>query len=111
MPFYHYTSRLAAQDISSTGIMQAGPSGQLYLTTLVYVTGSSAADALGITKLVEIGLELPDNPPFAGITGPTAASPVVNPAGVVIRRGGGPEFTCPGPIAVREGKWLSLREP
>ncbi len=111
MPYYHYTSRLAAQDIGSCGIIQVGVSGQIYLTTLVYVTGTSAADALGITKLVEVGLELPDNPPPAGIAGPTAASPVVTPAGVVIRRGGGPEYTCPGPIAVREGKWLSLREP
>jgi len=114
MPYYHCTSRLAAQDIICTALINPGKSGRIYLSTEIYATGAAAADALGITtKPVEIAFEIPDNPPPPGLSAPFQATPVIGPYGNVIRRGGGAEVYITSPVRVsdNEAKWLSIREP
>jgi hypothetical protein len=83
MPLYHYTSRMAAQNIMAEGKLTPGISGQIYLTNEVYVTGVTAANNLGIPHLVEVGIEIPDTPPPPGLSSLTASKPFVTPAGQV----------------------------
>ena|SRR5579863_3424614 len=113
MAYYHYTSRQRAQDIMCSGIIFPGPSGKIFLTTELYVTGASAVNALAITqKVIEAAIEIPSAPVPAGISSPaTRVSPIVAPTGMPIRRGGAAEQFCPGPLSVTEDKWIALREP
>jgi hypothetical protein len=62
MPYYHYTSRTAAQSIISTGIIRPGSSGFVYLATEVYATGAAAADALSIRMLSRSPSKFPTIP-------------------------------------------------
>jgi hypothetical protein len=113
MPYYHYTSRSAAQNIIATGIIQPGSDGFVYLATEVYATGASAADALGIEKVVEIAFEISDSPPPRGLSLPFQALPIFGPHGDLRRRGGGTEVRTANPISIstNEAKWLTIREP
>lgn len=114
MPYYHHTSRLAAQNIVCTGIILPGTSGFVFLSTELYATGAAAADALGITaKALEIAFEISSNPPPPGLLAPAQVVPIVSPSGAVLRRGGGPEVRTPNPISAppNAAKWITLREP
>jgi hypothetical protein len=114
MPYYHYTSRQAAQEIICTGIINPGKAGRVYLSSELYATGAAAADALGIvSKPVEIAFEISSDPPPAGLSLPFQASPVLGPFGNVIRRGGASETYTTNAVTILqdESKWLSIREP
>ena len=51
MPYYHYTSRQAAQDIICTGLISPGPSGRIYLALILYVIGQGVClHAVGHTE-------------------------------------------------------------
>jgi hypothetical protein len=113
MPYYHYTSRSAAQSIIATGIIKPGSDGFVYLAAEVYATGAAAADALGIDNVVEIAFEISDRPPPRGLSSPFQALPVFGPHGEILRRGGGTEVKTANPVTIstNEAKWLTIREP
>lgn len=113
MAYYHYTSRERAQAIICAGRIDPGPSGKIYLSTEIYVSGQQAANDLAITsKPVEVFVVIPDHPLIPSLSAVTLVSPIIAaPIGMPLRRGGGGEVSCPGPIAIIEDKWLSVREP
>jgi hypothetical protein len=116
MPYYHYTSRQAAQDIVCAGLITPGPSGRIYLTPTLYVIGQEAASALSIiNKPVEMACEIPDSrvasptpPPGAP---PRRVRPLRGPGGIIIRKGGRQEVHTSQTVHANQLQWISLREP
>jgi hypothetical protein len=83
-----------------------GRAGYIDLGTEIYATGASAADALGITEPVEIAFAISDAPPPHGLSSPYRTSPVVGPAGEVLRHDADIELKTMVAIAV-SAKWLN----
>lgn len=96
MPYYHYTSRQAAQDIiSSEYIIPSLKSNLIYLSPdPPYTDGHQAANDLAIiNKPVEIRFEIPDShvtTPTTPVKVPRLPGP--GPSGI-LRQGGGFEIT------------------
>ena len=111
MSYYHYTSREGAQNIICAGRIIPGSSGYIYLSSVLYVIGFEAANALSITgKPVEMACEIPDNAVGAATT-PRRVHLFRGPDGTILRRGGGNEVMTAQVIGARRLKWISLREP
>lgn len=107
---FHYTSRLGAQDIISTRVIQLGRTGAIWLTPTLYALGHEAANHLGIIgKPVDMVVEIP----LAMIINPTSLSPVraVVQPGQMIRQGLGWEFTVQHTINVAGLRWITLAWP
>ena len=110
--YFHYTSREAAQGIGSAGRVEAGASGEIYLTPDVYEHGTRAADALAIEgKPIEMvalipGSSLMQRSPVSLVL------PIYDPlSGRLRRKGGGVQLHLPGPIAGTDVRWLSVSPP
>jgi S1-C subfamily serine protease len=103
--YYHYTSRLAAQDIISMGLLQLNANGVLFLTPDVYQYGAEAANRLAIEgKPVDVRVEIPAHL----VTNPGPTTWVVATA----RRDGlGKELTVTHPIKVAGLTWTALLWP
>jgi len=102
MSFYHYTSRLGAQDIICQRVLLPGQSGLIYPTDTRYASGVEAANLLAITgKPVEMAVELGDD--VAALSGPSTARLVRDRSGRIARRGGGREYVSGNAIAMAGG--------
>lgn len=118
--FYHYTTRLAAQEISIAGMIAPGRSGAIYVTDVLYRIGWQATDRLALPqRSAEVVFVVPyhDLPrtddgrvgvEYVGIVGPW-----LEDIGRSYRRGGGHEWVVRRPIPLRSGtgSWFSLEVP
>jgi hypothetical protein len=112
MPYFHYTSQKAAQDIicGLPSRIHPGPSGKIYVTLARYTEGYEAASELAITKLVEVGCEIPD----ARVVSPSApgrVKKIKGPGGMIVRRGRGIELTTAQSIDANGLQWIALDPP
>lgn len=110
--YFHYTSRQAAQGIGSTGTIEAGASGGIYLSLDLYSEGTTVTDALAIEgKPMEVVALVPGSllvpPPTVSVV-----LPIYDPASGALRRhGGGSQVIISGPLAARDIRWLALSPP
>ncbi len=110
--YFHYTSRQAAQGIRSSGRMEAGANGVVYLTLDTYSEGTTATNALAIeAKPVEVVGMIPGY-----LVSPMLPATVVLPTydavtGKLKRRGGGSQLTVPGPLPATDVHWFGLSPP
>lgn len=110
--YFHYTSRQAAQSITSVGKIEAGVSGFIYLSLDVYDEGAEVTNALAIEgKPVEVvgmvpGTLLMPSPAVSSVL------PIYDPVnGALRRRGGGSQVKIHGPIPASRVRWLTLSIP
>ena len=118
--FYHYTSRVAAQEMSIAGQILPGRDGLIYLTDVLYRLGWHATDRLA---LPERNAEMAIAIPYADIPAREDGAPAVEYRGVVqpvpaapgraFRRGGGLEWVVrqPIPLRVMPWSWTVLEAP
>lgn len=103
--FYHYTSRLSAQDIISTGLLQLNSNRVIFLTPDVYDYGAEAANRLAIEgKPVEVRVVIPVHL----LSNPSPTTWVVATAK---RQGLGNELTVTHTINVAGLMWTPLLWP
>lgn len=83
----------------------------MYLTDALYVEGAIAAQRLSITgKAVELSAEMTDDPPE--LDGPSIVEPLRDPStGLLVREGGGREFTFEGALSADSVVWFTLEAP
>ena len=109
--YFHYTSRMAAQSILSSGRLEAGISGLIYLSLDVYGEGARAVDTLA---LVDKPIEVVGVVPAAVASGALIryVLPLYDPvSGMLVRKGGGTQITIPGPLPGADIRWLVLSLP
>ena len=110
--YFHYTSRENAQSIFSSGRMEAGVSGWIYLSLDAYDQGAHATDALAIEgKPIDVVALIPTT--AVNLTQVVSlAWPLYDPVtGRIRRHGGGSEVRAPGPIPVTPARWMALSPP
>ncbi len=110
MSFYHYTSRLGAQDIIGSGYVRPGRGGLLYLTDVAYSDGAEAATKLSIVgKPVELRatVDLAD----AALSDPSVVESVRDGQGRILRSGGGREYTLASEVSAAGQAWFRLESP
>jgi hypothetical protein len=112
MPYFHYTSRKAAQDIicGHPSRIRPGLSGKVYVSPTRYLSGCEAAGWLAIQNLVEVACEIPADWGVV-LSQPSRARKIKGPGGVIIRRGRGIEMSTSSEIDVGGLRWVSLDEP
>ena len=108
--YFHYTSRENAQSISSSGRIEAGAAGRIYLSLDPYGQGVEAVNRLAIDgKPIEVVGLIPGSlvtpPPPVGF-----ASPLYDPYGRLRRFGGGSEVKVAGPLP-SPVTWFTLSAP
>lgn len=110
--YFHYTSRSAAQAIGSSGILEAGVSGRIYLSPDAYGAG---LEAVGRLSLVGKSIEMVGLVPTGLLVNRSAVGivpPMHDPVtGLLIRMGGGAEVTVPGPLVAADIRWFALSSP
>jgi hypothetical protein len=107
---YHYTSRLAAQNIISMRKLRPGDSGLIWLTPDIYGTGATAANRLAIiNKAVEVCLIIPTSL-IADADRVTRVAPILDDQGIV-RDGMGLQFTISDELDVSACDWKVLEAP
>lgn len=118
--FYHYTSRVAAQEMSIAGQILPGRDGLVYLTDVLYRAGWQATDRLALPERnAEVAIAIPyadlprdgDGLPaieYRGVVQPVPATP-----GRAYRRGGGHEWVVRRaiPLRVMPWSWTVLEAP
>lgn len=112
VPYFHYTSRVAAQSImcNQPARILPGKGGKIWLTKRKYRYGYTAADQLAITKLIEVVCEIPDSD-VQEPSQPRRITKARKPDGSFARHGGGWEVTTLRPINVRSNHWSELKVP
>lgn len=106
---FHYTSRIAAQNIINEGKIKAGALGRIFLTDDLYSSGAEAADRLGIvSKPVEVVFLIPHKlvkrgfeflPTDLDIGSPERIDFVRDTeTGQLLRKGGGSQYKVSGEI-------------
>jgi hypothetical protein len=115
---FHYTSRQAAQDITCTRELLPGRNGGIYVSPDFHPSGAEAANLLSLVgKPVELVAPIPAtvlaplSPPS-----PTTVLPLQDPAGRIVRTGGGREVFVAVPptvpsIRLRSVEWTALVAP
>ena len=107
----HYTSREAAQAIRSTGRIEAGAGGVIYLSEDAYEHGTQAADTLAIDgKPVDVVALVPASLLTPGPEVGVVLS-IYDALGRLKRHGGGTQILIPGPLVSAEVRWLGLTPP
>jgi len=110
--FYHFTDRVAAQEISIAGQIRPGREGVIYLTDVLYRLGWHATDRLALPdRNAEVAIAIPyaDLPKNADGVAAVEYLGIVQPwfsvAGRAFRRGGGQEWVVRQPITLRAMPW------
>jgi hypothetical protein len=112
MAFYHYTSRLGAQDIVGSGAVRPGRNGLLYLTDIRFDQGAAAATQLSIVaKPIELGAYVNGGEGLLAVVGPFTVEPVRDGRGRLLRPGGGREYTLQQPVPAARLSWFTLDAP
>jgi len=112
MTYFHYTSRLGAQDINGSQSIRTGRDGLVYLTDVEYRAGAAASSMLAITgKPVDVAAVLDVGQ--LSLEGPELVELVRHPlSGHVLRPGGGREFTAGANITGEAIRcWITLEWP
>ena len=111
--YYHYTSRLAAQNIICTGVIFPNQAGELFLTPDIYTKGYEAANFLAITnKPVEIRFEVHCDITSVHMRRVRNQRKYIHGKLRRIRKGGGMEIVLSTEVSIRNpGNWTSLDMP
>jgi hypothetical protein len=115
---FHYTSRQAAQDIMCARELLPGRNGGVYFSPDFHPSGAEAANLLSLVgKPIDLVAPIPANvlAPLAPPP-PTTVLPLQDPAGRILRAGGGREVFLSLPanlrsIQLRSVEWTALVAP
>ncbi len=118
--YYHYTTRVSAQESAILGRLLLGEDGKIYLTDVLYDYGWQATNRLSLPdKNAEVAVAIPEN----ALPRKSDGSPAIEYEGIIpefpsspgrsMRRGGGHQWVVRNaiPLSNPATVWIGLEIP